>query len=89
MTNHANCIHPKTAAARAACRRNNVPTPARIQVVVTREAYCDTPDQVLIVRDDDVQGTIRAHYGDVAFDTCGGFDTKDGGSFVYDAMTAR
>ena len=85
MTTHAHCTHPKTAAARAACRRADARHLPR--VVVVRRAYNDCPEGVYaIASGEDVYDTIRRHYPSATFEGFGGFDTEDGGSFLFDDM---
>lgn len=91
MTNHANCFHPKTAAARKACRdaaarRGEHVT--HIEVIVVRRVHSDTPDQVLIQRDRDVWDTLKAQYPGLESD---GFQTFtwEGDTYFYDRMSAH
>jgi hypothetical protein len=50
MTSHANCTHPATKAARAACRKDRATTPAMVRPTLYdgSELFCE-----LCARDDD------------------------------------
>lgn len=58
-----------------------------IAVVVVRRAFSDCPDMVLRPRlRETAEDAIRRHYPSAKFDGLSGFDTDDGGSFLYDDM---
>jgi len=61
-----------------------------ISVVVVRRAYSDSPESVIIRRSDEsAEDAVVRHYPSASFDFDSGFDTSDGGSFLYDAMSAE
>lgn len=58
-----------------------------IPVVVVRRAFADSPDHVLRPRiRETAEDAILRHYPSAQFDGRSGFDTDDGGSWLYDAM---
>lgn len=54
-------------------------------IIVIREAFHESPDKVLgIEYSEDTRTVIARHYPGAVFDNIGGFDTPDGGSYLYD-----
>lgn len=61
-----------------------VENPPTSYVIVVRRAYTDCPDRVLSGGERDYERMIEKYYPGAVIDKCGGFDTPDGGSYVYD-----
>lgn len=62
-----------------------VDNPPTAYVIVVRRAYTDCPDRVLSGGERDTERMIEKYYPGAVLDKCGGFDTPDGGSYLYDA----
>jgi hypothetical protein len=62
------------------------PLHTRVELIVIRRAYSDTPHRVIRVEPaNDTAWTIQRYYPDAVLDTNGGFDSPEG-SFIYDRL---
>lgn len=60
------------------------------EVVVIREAYASGPDKVVAIQyGEDARDVIARHYPGAIVDNMLGFDTPDGGSYVYDRVNVH
>lgn len=88
MTTHANCTHPTTPAARKACRAGRTSYPSYgTRVLIIREAYMDCPAHVVQLVTKTAAQVIEAKYPGAVLDGNGGFDTPNGGSFLFDVVS--
>ena len=63
------------------------PLHTRVELIVIRRAYDDTPHRVIRVDPtNDTEWTIQRYYPGATLDTNGGFDSTEG-TFIYDRLT--
>ena len=55
-----------------------------MNILVIRRAYSDCPEHVAVLVTKSAEQVIAARYPGAVLDGCGGFDTTDGGSYLYD-----